>query len=92
MSNALQLHKDSAKHFNFNITSGESTGIYRFKIGFSVISDMSAEIKKAVEHTLADLQNAYSFFDDTIIIVSVGSEYDHIRYVTKCLKNEMKTI
>ena len=29
-----KLHHDTAKHCNFNIICGESTGTYRFKTGF----------------------------------------------------------
>ena len=36
-------------------------------------------------YTLIDLQNTYCFLDD-IIIVSTGTETDHLAYVTKCLK------
>ena len=30
----LNLHPDTAKHCNFNIVSGDMTGIYRFKVVF----------------------------------------------------------
>ena len=46
---------------------------------------MSAEFQKAMDYTLVDLQNTYCFLGD-IIIVSIGSESDHLSYVTKCLK------
>ena len=39
-----------------------------------------------MEYTLVGLQNNYCFLDD-IIIVSTGTEIDHLAYVTKCLKN-----
>ena len=47
----LQLHKDTAKHCNFNITCGESTGTYIFKPGFYGLTDMPAEIQKAMDYT-----------------------------------------
>ena len=46
---------------------------------------MPAEFQKAMDYTLIRLQNTYCFLDD-IIIVSTGSETDHLAYVTKCLK------
>ena len=46
---------------------------------------MPAEFQKAMDYTLAGLQNTYCFLDD-IIIVSIGTETDHLAYVTKCLK------
>ena len=39
----LQLHKDTAKHCNFNIISGESTGTNRFKTGFYGLTDMPVD-------------------------------------------------
>ena len=39
----LQLPKDTAKHCNFNINCGESTGTYRFKTGFYGLTDIPAE-------------------------------------------------
>ena len=81
----LQLHKDTAKHCNFNIICGESTGSYRFKTRFYALTDMPAEFQKAMDYTLTGLQNIYCFLDD-IIIVSTCTESDHLAHVTKCLK------
>ena len=81
----LQSHKDTAKHCNFNIICGESTGSYRFKTGFYGLTDIPAEFQKAMDYTLVALQNTYCFLDD-IIIASMGSESDHMTYVRKCLK------
>ena len=76
----LQLHKDTA-----NIICGEYAGTYRFKTGFYGLTDMPAELQKAMDYTLVGLQNTYCFLDD-IIIGSMGSESDQLTYVTKCLK------
>ena len=38
-----------------------------------------------MDYTLVSLQNTYCFLDD-ILIVSTGTETDHLAYVTKCLK------
>ena len=81
----LKLHHDTAKHCNFNIICGESTGTYRFKTGFYGLTDMPAEFQKAIDYTLIGLQNTYCFLDD-VIIVSTGTEADHLAYVHKCLK------
>ena len=70
---------------NFNIICGESTGTYRFKTGFYGLSDMPAEFQKAMDYTLIGLQNTYCLMDD-IIIVSAGTEANHLAYVFKCLK------
>ena len=76
-------YTDTAKHYNFNIICGESTGIYRFKTCFYGLTDMPAE--KAMDYTLVGLQNTYCFLDD-IIIVSRESESDNLNYDTKCVK------
>ena len=46
---------------------------------------MPAEFQKTADYTLVGLQNTYCFLDDNII-VSTGSESDHLSYVIKCLK------
>ena len=46
---------------------------------------MPAEFQKAMDYTVVGLQNTYCFLDD-IIIVSTGTETDHLAYVTNCLK------
>ena len=81
----LQLHKDTAKLCNFIITCGESTGTYRFKTRFYVLTDMLAEFPRAMDYTLVGPQNTYCFLDDSII-VNTGSDFDQLRYVIKCLK------
>ena len=81
----LKLHHDTRIHCNFNIICGKSTGTYRFKTGFYGLTDMPAEFQKAMDYTPMGLQNTYCFLDD-IIIVSTGTEADHLAYVFKCLK------
>ena len=81
----LKLHHDTAKDCNSNIICGESTGTYRFKTDFYGLTDMPAEFQKAMDYTLIGLQNTYYCLDD-IIIVSTGTEADHLAYVFKCLK------
>ena len=45
---------------------------------------MPAEFQPAIDYTLVGLQKTYCFLDGTII-VSTGSESDHLIYVTKYL-------
>ena len=82
----LKLNHDTAKHCNFNIICGESTGTHKFKTGFYGLTDMPAEFQKAMDYTLVGLQNTYCFLDD-IIIVSSGTKTDHLAYVKKRLKS-----
>ena len=48
----------------FYITSGESR-TYRFKIRFYSLSDMPAEIQKAIDYTQKILQNIFCFLKMT---------------------------
>ena len=80
----LKLHSDTARHCNFNIVSGDMTGIYRFKTGFYGLTDMPAEFQKAIDCTLAGLENTFCFLDD-ILIVSRGGIENHLDLVRKCL-------
>ena len=81
----LNLDINTANHCNFNIISGDMTGTYRFQTGFYGLTDMPAEIQKAMDYTLIGLENTYCFLDD-ILIVSKGSLNDHKSYVMKCLQ------
>ena len=80
----LNLHNDTARHCNFNIVSGDMTGTYRFKTGFYGLTDMPAEFQKAIDCTLAGLENTFCFLDD-ILIVSRGRIEKHLDLVRKCL-------
>ena len=80
----LPLDKDTAKHCNFNIIGGQATGTYRFNTGFYGLTDMPAEFQKAIDITLSNLTNTFSFLDD-IIIVTGGGIQNHREKLFKCL-------
>ena len=80
----LNLHSDTARHCNFNFVSGDMTGTYRFKAGFYGLTNMPAEFQKAIDFTLAGLDNTFCFLDD-IFIVSRGGIEKHLDLVRKCL-------
>ena len=83
--NQSNLDANTANHCNFNIISGDMTGLYRFKTGFYGLTDMPAEFQKAMDYTLIGLKHTYCFLDD-ILIVSKRSLEEHKSYVMKCLK------
>ena len=60
------------------------TGTYRFKTGFYGLTDMPAEFQKAIDCTLAVLDNTFCFLDN-ILIVSRGGIEKHLDLVRKCL-------
>ena len=67
----LNLDANTANHCNFNLIIGDMTGTYRFQTGFYGLTDMPAEIQKAMDDTLIGLKNTYCFLDD-ILVVSKG--------------------
>ena len=81
----INLHPNIARHCNFNIICGDATGTYRFKTGFSGLTDMPAEFQKAMDYTLVGLSNTYCFLDD-IIVFSKGTQETHLKYVYNCLQ------
>ena len=80
----LNLHSDTAHFCNFNLVRGDMTGTYRFKTGFYGLTDMPAEFQKAIDCTLAGLNNTFCFLDD-ILIVSRGGIEQHLDLVRKRL-------
>ena len=80
----LPLDGDSAKHSNFNIIGGQATGTYRLNTGFYGLTNMSAEFQKAIDITLLNLTNTFSFLDD-IIRVTGGGIQSHKDKLFKCL-------
>ena len=80
----LNLHSDTARHCNFSLVSGDMTGTYRFKAGFYGLTNMPAKFQKAIDCTLAGLNNTFCFLDD-ILIVSRGGIEQHLDLVRKCL-------
>ena len=80
----LNLHSDTPRHCNVNLVSGDMTGTYRFKTGFYGLTDMPAEFQKAIDLTLASLDNIFCFLND-ILIVSRGGIEKHLDLIRKCL-------
>ena len=80
----FNFHTDTASHCNFIFVSGNMAGTYRFKTGFYGLTDMTAEIQKAIDCTLGILNNTFCFLDD-ILIVNRGRIEDHLDLVSKCL-------
>ena len=78
------LHRDTARHCNVKLVSGDITGTYRFKTEFYGLTDMLAEFQKAIDCTLAGLNKTYCFVDD-ILIISGGGIEQHLDLIRKCL-------
>ena len=81
----LKLTAETAKQCNFNIIGGQATGTYRYLTGFYGLADMPAEFQKAMDRTLNHAKNTLCFLDD-ILIVSKGSEQEHVRLIMNVLE------
>ena len=61
------------------------TGKYRLQTDFYGLTDMPAEIQKAMDYNLIGLKNAYCFLDD-ILIVNKGSQEEYKHRFLNCLQ------
>ncbi len=80
----LPLDLATSLQCNFNIVGGKATGTYRFLTGFYGLADMPAEFQQALDMLLHDLPHTHAFIDD-ILIVTTGSELDHLSAVSDVL-------
>ena len=81
----VPLHLLTAKHCNFQIIVGESTGSYRFVTGFYGLSVMPTEFQKVMDMLLAKFREVFVFIDD-ILIVTKGTKSEHLDKVREILK------
>ena len=81
----LQLWTDTSKQLKFSIVSGETTGTYRFLVGFYGIGDMLNEFQRVMESLLKDILFTNCYIDD-ILIASKGSLNEHKAILAKFLK------
>ena len=87
----VPLHPLTAKHCNFQIIGGESTGTYRFVTGFYGLTVMPTEFQKVMDLLLARFREVFVFIDD-ILIVTKRTKNEHLNKVREILKamNEAK--
>ena len=81
----VPLHISTAKHCNFQIIGGESSGTYRFVSGFYGLSVMPTEFQKVMDLLLAKFREVFVFIDD-ILIVTKGTKNEHLDQVREILK------
>ena len=81
----VPLHLLTAKHCNFQIIGGESTGTYRFVTGFYGLSVMPKEFQKIMDILLAKFREVFVFIDD-ILIVTKGTKNQHLDKEREILK------
>ena len=81
----IPLHQLTAKHCNFQIIGGESTGTYRFVTGFYGLTVMPTEFQKVMATLLARFREVFVFIDD-VLIVTKGTKQQHLDKVREILK------
>ena len=81
----VPLHLLTAKHCNFQIIGGESTGTYRFVTGFYGLSVMPTEFQKVMDILLAKFREVFVFIDD-ILILNKGTKDKHLDKVREILE------
>ena len=81
----VELSEETSRHCNFQIIGGKATGIYRFVTGFYGLTTIPTEFQRIMDLTLAGITNTFAFIDD-ILIVTHGTEEEHITKVKEVLK------
>ena len=81
----IPLNQLTAKHCNFQIIGGESTGTYRFVTGFYCLKVMPTEFQKVMDNLLAKFRDVFVFIND-VLIVTKGTKQQHLDKVREILK------
>ena len=81
----VPLHQQTAKHCNFQIIGGKSTGRYRFITGFYGLSVMPTEFQKVMDNLLAYFSEVFVFIDN-YLIVTKGTKKEHLDKTWEILK------
>ena len=81
----IPLNLLTAKHCNFQIIGGGSTGTYRFVTGFYGLSVMPTEFKKRMDMLLAKIGDVFVFIEN-ILIVTKATKSEHLDKVQENFK------
>ena len=82
----LRLSPKTSVQCNFSLVGGKSTGTYRFRTGFYGLTTMPAEFQRVMDTILSELTQEHAFIDD-ILVVTKGTEIEHIAAVEKIYGN-----
>ena len=69
----VPLDEKTAKHCNFQVVGGKSTGTHRFITGYYGMSMMPTEFQKLRDITLVNMDCTFVYIDD-IFIVTKGEK------------------
>ena len=81
----VELSKETSQHCYFQIIGGKEIGKHRFVTGFYGLTTMPTEFQRIMDLTLTGITNKFAFIND-ILIVTHGSENEHIEQVKEVLK------
>ena len=70
---------------HISIVGGKSTGIYRLKTSYYGLTTMPTEFQKNMDLMLASI-NSLFVYKDVILIVTKGTEQDHLNKVLEVMK------
>ena len=80
-----ELHPETARHCNFQVSGGRATGTYAFNTGYYGLTIMPPDFQKIMDKLLHQLRNTSAFFDD-ILNVTKGTLQQHIEKVEEVMK------
>ena len=81
----VELSIETSQHCYFQIIGGKEIGIYRFVTGFYGLTTMPTDFQRIMDLTVAGITNKFAFIDD-ILIVTHGTENEHIEQVKEVMK------
>ena len=81
----LPLSPKTSVQCNFSLVGGKSTGTYSFRTGLYGLTTMPAEFQRVMDTFLSEFPQAHAFIDD-ILVVTKGTEIEHIAAVEKILR------
>ena len=80
----VPLDESTAKHCNFQLIGGKSTGTYRFITGHYGLSILPTEFRKLMDITLVNMDCTFVYIDHTLIVTK-GEKSVHMQKIQKVL-------
>ena len=80
-----ELHPETARHCNFQVSGGRATGTYAFNTGYYGLTIMPPDFQKIMHKLLHQVRNTSAFIDN-ILNVTKGTLQQHIEKVEEVMK------
>ena len=81
----VPLHECSARHCNFKLIGGKSTGTYRFVTGHYGLTIMPKEFQKVMDLTLVTIDCTIVYIDD-VLTITRGNKDVHMQKVREVMQ------